>query len=282
MDILETVGPRTAAILRRRVGDSQLLTWTPKTPIEVERDQVEELNRVPGSLKDCDCPLCLNRGYVWYVRETGPHAGERVAAECSCMAKRRSVKRIRESGLGNLLKRCTLDTWECREPWQRNLRDMARRYAENPKGWFYLSGRPGTGKTHLCTALCGLLLDRGLEVRYMLWRDVSVRAKALVTDDEGYQDMIRPLKRVPVLYIDDLFKTGRGQSISDGDANFAWELINARYVNDNLLTIFSTELSINQLMSIDEALGSRIYERSREQCMDLNKYGNYRILTGEA
>ena len=162
------------------------------------------------------------------------------------------------------------------------LRDMARRYAENPKGWFYLSGRPGTGKTHLCTALCGLLLDRGLEVRYMLWRDVSVRAKALVTDDEGYQDMIRPLKRVPVLYIDDLFKTGRGQSISDGDANFAWELINARYVNDNLLTIFSTELSINQLMSNDEALGSRIYERSREQCMDLNKYGNYRILTGEA
>ena len=282
MDIAEALGPRAAAALQKGAGTSRRLTLTPRTRIEVVRSQAEELNRVPGSLKDCDCPLCLNRGYIWEVRETGPDNGERVCVECSCMAKRRSVRRIRKSGLGNLLKRCTLETWECREPWQRHLRDMARRYAENPEGWFYLSGRPGTGKTHLCTALCGLLMERGLEVRYMLWRDVSVQAKARVNDDAGYQAIVQPLKRVPVLYIDDLFKTGRGQDISDGDANFAWELINARYVNDNLLTIFSTELSINQVMGIDEALGSRIYERSRDHCTDLGKYRNHRILTEEA
>ena len=38
----------------------------------------------------------------------------------------------------------------------------------DPKGWFVTTGRSGAGKTHLCTAICGELLHRGLPVRYML------------------------------------------------------------------------------------------------------------------
>ena len=74
------------------------------------------------------------------------------------MGKRRSLKRIQRSGLSELLQRYTLETWEAKEPWQGNLADMVRGYADNPSGWFFLAGRPGTGKTHLCTALCGLLI----------------------------------------------------------------------------------------------------------------------------
>ena len=181
------------------------------------------------------------------------------------------------SGLTELLKRYTMENWEAREPWQKKLADMVHDYANNPSGWFLLSGTPGTGKTHLCTALCGILMERGMPARYMLWRDVSVRAKACVNDEVEYQALIEPLKRVKVLYIDDLFKTGKGQQPTTGDVNLAFELINARYNDSRLLTVISSERSINEILDIDEGVGSRIYERAKEYYADLRGRKNWRM-----
>jgi DNA replication protein DnaC len=96
----------------------------------------------------------------------------------------------------------------------------------------------------------------------MLWRDSVTRLKAVVNDSEEYARLMEPLKRVSVLYMDDLFKVGKGQEPTGPDANVAFELLNARYVSRDKLTIISTERSIEELMDIDEAVGSRIYERS--------------------
>ena len=49
---------------------------------------------------------------------------------------------------------------------------------------------------------------------------------------------------------------------SDGDLNVAFELLNARY-NARKRTIISGERTIGAIMDIDEAIGSRIYERSK-------------------
>jgi len=193
------------------------------------------------------------------------------------MAKRRSIKRIQRSGLSELLQRYTLDTWVEREPWQKSLADMVREYADNPSGWFFLAGRPGTGKTHLCTALCGGLMNKGLEVRYLLWRDFSARAKAIVNDEASYRHLVEPMKSVPVLYIDDLFKVGRAQSPTTGDVNLAFEVLNARYNNSALLTVLSSELTIESLLDLDEATGSRIYERSKGHYADLSTRANWRL-----
>lgn len=192
------------------------------------------------------------------------------------MAKRRSLNRIKKSGLAELMGRYTFDVWAEKEPWQKSVKKMAMEYAEEPKGWFYLAGRPGTGKTHICTALCGALIENGMEVRYLLWRDFSSRAKAVVTDDEEYQRIVEPMKRVSVLYIDDLFKTGKGQAPTTGDVNLAFEILNARY-NANKLTIISSELTVEQILDVDEAVGSRIYERSKEHYADLSEKGNWRL-----
>lgn len=48
-----------------------------------------------------------------------------------------------------------------------------------------------------------------------------------------------------------------------GDLNLAFELINHRYGNRNLITIISCEHFIDDLMSFDEAIASRIYQRSK-------------------
>lgn len=246
------------------------------TLIESSKIRANTLNRVPGELNltdGIDCHTCLNKGYIADVDEQGKF----ITRDCQCMARRRSLNRIKRSGLSDLLKNYTLDTWIERETWQKSLSNMVRKYVEDPSGWFFLAGRPGTGKTHLCTALCGLLLDKGFDTRYVLWRDLSVQAKAVVNDDEEYQKIVEPLKRVKVLYLDDFFKTGKGQTPTTGDVNLAFEILNNRYINENLITIISSEWTASQIIDIDEAVGSRIYERSKGNYADLSNRENWRL-----
>lgn len=243
------------------------------TPIELARWRAERCNSEPGRLDGYDCPECLNRGFFHRVDEQGRSYLE----ECRCMVTRRNRERIRRSGLEDMLSRCTLETWREDEPWQRRAKEVAERYMAAPDGWLLASGPPGTGKTHLCTGLCGGLMERGVDVRYMLWRDVSVRAKALVNDGDEYRRLLDPLKRVRCLYIDDLFKVGKGQDPTTGDVNLAFELLNSRYNDSRKITIISTERSVEQLLSIDEAVGSRIYERSRAYYLDLSGRRNFRL-----
>lgn len=253
-------------------------TLNPSSLTDTNKIRADTLNKVPGSLNITDginCSDCMNRGYVAVVGEDG----NLFTRECLCMARRRNLNRVKKSGLSDLLQRYTLDTWTDRESWQKVLSDMVVGYAENPSGWFFMAGRPGTGKTHLCTALCGLLMEKGFDTRYVLWRDLSVKAKAVVNDESAYRALVEPLKKVKVLYVDDLFKTGKGQEPSTGDVNLAFEILNNRYNGEGIFTILSSEWSIERLLDIDEALGSRIYERSKERYADLSNRKNFRINT---
>ncbi|MBS6366446.1 MAG: ATP-binding protein [Clostridiales bacterium] len=256
--------------LRKGIASDQPLTTL--TGIERERQIVELCNREPGSLTGVDCPACLNRGYFHRVDETG----RRYIEPCGCMEQRRSLERMARSGLSELLTRYTLQAWQTPEPWQRKAKQMALQYAEAQDGWFVMAGSVGAGKTHLCTALCGLLMEQGLPVRYMMWRDDAVRIKACVNESEEYQRLVEPLKTVKVLYIDDLFKTGKGQQPTSADGSLAFEVLNSRYNDRNLLTIISTERSLDEILEIDEAVGSRIYERSKAYYLPLHAM-NWRL-----
>lgn len=175
------------------------------------------------------------------------------------MIQRRAVKRLKQSGLSEAIQRETFDTFKADESWQRNALMKAIDYSrqENP-GWFYIFGKPGTGKSHLCTAICGERLKRNEDIRYMLWRDESRDLKALINDSEAYNELMKPLKRCGVLYIDDFFKGGT----TEADIRLAFELINSRYVSRRP-TIISSELSLEDILDLDEALGSRIYEMAK-------------------
>jgi DNA replication protein DnaC len=59
--------------------------------------------------------------------------------------------------------------------------------------------------------------------------------------------------------------------------NVAFEIINYRYNNPNLLTIISSELSEDELLDVDEAIGGRIYERARTFSIAKDRKRNYRI-----
>lgn len=234
---------------------------------------VDDLNEEPGDLTGFDCPCCKNRGFFWRVSDVG----ERYCEECSCMITRRNLLRLKHSGLADMVERYSFARWRSTEKWQEEAAHIAAEYAENPCGWFYVAGRPGTGKTHLCTAICSSLIKRGYETRYLLWREFTTQAKAAITDAGKYEELVEPVKKVKVLYIDDFFKTGKGQEPTTGDTNLAFEILNARYNNRRSLTIFSSELQLSAVMDVDEAVGSRIYQMARNHYIDLSDRENYRL-----
>lgn len=184
---------------------------------------------------------------------------------------------LEKSGLDKTLDVYSWERWQTVEPWQKIAYEWARKYAESPNGWFIMSGRPGTGKTHLCTAICGDQIKKGIPTRYLVWREFVTAAKALVTDSAEYKALVDPFKRVKVLYIDDFFKSGSGEAPTAGDKNVAFELINARYADPEKITIISTELTMEKLLDVDEAIGSRIYERSKGNYLDISKKRNWRL-----
>lgn len=91
----------------------------------------------------------------------------------------------------------------------------------------------------------------------MPYRDNIISLKQNMMDEEYYRKVMNKFKRAKVLLIDDLFKG----SISGSDVNIMFEIINYRYLN-GLPVIVSCEKSIDEIMNIDEAIGSRLYEMS--------------------
>jgi DNA replication protein DnaC len=201
------------------------------------------------------CEQCNDKGYLLRVDEDGVIWSR----ECPCMKKRRTQRSIRKSGVSDMLSRYTFDRYIADTPERVKIKALAKKFSEEDKGWLIISGRSGSGKSHICGAICGELIERGNELRYFAWREDSVKLKSIVNTPE-YQERIKCLTRVQVLYIDDFFKG----TVTDADINLAFQILNGRYIDSRKRTIISTELSMENIFSIDEALGGRILERSAE------------------
>lgn len=182
--------------------------------------------------------------------------------------------RMKRSGLENLLQKYRFESFVVNEEWQQNAKSKAERFAAGNGLLFFIGGQSGSGKTHLCTAIARELLYAGRELRYILWRDESIKLKASISDDGKYQSLIDDLKRVDVLYIDDFLKVPIGRDESkptSADLALALEIINNRY-NAKKTTILSSEWNIKDIINFDEALGGRIYEMSSpDYCLNIKK-----------
>ena len=247
--------------------------------------RVEGYNAEEGTLHEGDgyeCKLCKNKGDIALLQEYPAGCWSMKIRECKCMDVRRSIQRMKKSGLKNIIKDYTFDKFEADESWQKTIKSAAQEYASHPSGWFFIGGQSGSGKSHICTAICRELLLSGRVVRYMMWRDDIVKIKAVANDAEEYGRLIDPFKKAPVLYIDDLFKTGKGpdgskQHPTVADVNAAFEIINYRYNNPHLLTLISSECTADDLLQIDEAIAGRILERSKVFSLNPDIKRNYRL-----
>lgn len=258
---------------------------TPENRHEIMRDimqrRVDSYNASAGKLRDgyvnsdrvpipgdgYNCDLCNNRGDTAFLTERNGMLYE-VHTPCRCMEIRQSIWRMRQSGLESSIRKCTFERFTVRSEWQRKMLDTAKDYLKNgvPGGqWLFMGGAVGSGKTHICTAVARQLLY-SKPVYYMTWPSESTRLKSIVNDQEEYGKALRRLKTIEVLYIDDFFKPVAGDfgplPPTPADIRLAYEIIDHRYRN-HMVTIISSERYLSELVDIDEAIGSRIAERSK-------------------
>lgn len=210
---------------------------------------------VQAGLDNVDCPICGNTGYIRFKDENGCDWGK----DCECMERRRKLRNIANSNMVDELLMYNFGNYETPNEETKKIKQRAMMFVNNDAKGFLIAGQSGAGKTHICSAMCGALLEKEIETKYFRWRKDGPRLKAMVNDGKEYNEEINILHNVPVLYIDDLWKG----NITDADINLAFTIINDRYTRPHSKTIVSTELSAAELVEVDEAVGGRILEMSK-------------------
>lgn len=217
--------------------------------------------------KQYNCEACQDTGWIRFEKD-----GYTFCRECECVKARKAKALMLKSGLADAIERQTFDSFMTENVMQAAMKDTAKKYldalfsmpSDAPrKPWLYIGGNPGSGKTHICTAVCGELLKNNVEVVYMQWLDEARKLKAYVNEPD-FDSMVERYMDCAVLYIDDLFKqTYRGAPIlTDADIRMAFTIFNARYLQ-NKPTIISSEWSLETLLDADEGVFSRVYERCK-------------------
>lgn len=243
-------------------------------PVVFAEMKANTINTTPGNLTGYDCQVCLNRGNIATPKEDGSIS----VRDCDCMKIRRCVWAMERSGLKDVIRNYTFERYRDTDEWQKPIKAGAMVYADNPVGWLLFCGQSGSGKTHLCTAVCRQRLLSGDEVIYMPWRDKVAELKAMSLDNEHRAAIIKGFKTAQILYIDDLYKMADGSLPTPADVGLAFEIINYRYTQ-HLTTIVSTERTPQELVEIDEATGGRIIEMAGGNVYSIGKdqKRNYRL-----
>lgn len=237
--------------------------------------QAEWLNEEEGCLNETDgvdCSICKNKGYIVHA------CGQTLSREeCQCMNKRKAIFRANKSQCGYLLKIFNFDNYKIEEAWQKSVKNLATEFATRNNGAFIIGGCVGSGKTHICTAIVNELLKRK-EVRYYVWKDLATKLNQLVSDDPyEYESLLDEVSDIEVLYLDDFFKI----MPSDAEKDKAFKIINARYnaalANAGAITIISSEKSLEQIIDIDAAIGTRLRQMAGKYVLTITGDKNWRL-----
>ena len=231
------------------------------------------LDKSENLITSYKCNKCKDKLFIIQEDDT--------AKECECRQLRIAEEKLKASGISEEFRKKTFDNFN----YEKSVKVMeafknAKIYSKDfekirstRKNSIMFIGQVGSGKTHLAIAISNVLLDKGIGVIYMPYRDSITILKQSMMDEENYQREMNKYKNAQVLLIDDLFKG----KITDSDINIMYEIVNYRYFK-NLPIIVTSEKVIDELIKIDEAIGSRLYEMSKDNVVTMlgNKL-NYRI-----
>jgi DNA replication protein DnaC len=217
-----------------------------------------------------DCERCRDEeGYL--IRSEGREAWK----ICECAAVKRIKKLVKTSQITEQFQKLTFETFitdekpapviQVKNAAMQYVKQFAEIEGERCNS-FAVVGQVGSGKTHLTCSIANELLKSGIQVLYFPYVEGINNLKSNFDEIEQKTDYI---KKVRVLFIDDLFK-GRDKPTAF-QIETIFSIINYRYLN-HLPVLLTSEKDFENLLDIDEALGSRIYEMTR---------GNRFVLKGQ-
>lgn len=201
-----------------------------------------------------ECPRCEDSGFV----------GTQM---CECMRRELIMAAYESSGLGNLMRTQTFDSFSCeyyevgaeRETMQRNF-EILKQYAEEftaSADNLILCGATGLGKTHLSTAVARRVIERGFDVYYttaqQMFSDFEYNRFGTGLADEPSVAISR-YTECDLLILDDL-----GTEVTNQFTNSCLYLVINNRINLRRPTILNTNLTGRELKSrYTDRIASRI------------------------
>ncbi|VAX76207.1 DNA replication protein DnaC [Buchnera aphidicola] len=119
-------------------------------------------------------------------------------------------KILGRSGIRELYMNCSFENYNIHHEGQRRVLNAARRYAENFKNniaSFIFSGRPGTGKNHLASAIGNYLILQGNSVLIITVADLMSNIKSTFNQSSKImteERLLNNLSTVDLLMIDEI------------------------------------------------------------------------------
>lgn len=198
--------------------------------------------------------------------------GQKRAAEIDKSNQQaRAAKIFGRPGIQKLHRSCSFANYTVNGDCQRHALSMAKSYAQNfGTGFasFVFTGKPGTGKNHLSSAIGNYLLKQGRTVLIVTVPDLTLRARACYDEGRSEAALLDDLCKVDLLVLDEVGI----QRDSRGEKVLLNQIIDRRLAAMRPVGVL-TNLNYDALV---DTLGGRVIDRLRKD------NGIWMNLTGRA
>ncbi len=270
-----------------------------KTPIQSLSSLEEEIKalgekyqkllkkyHIPADFKEpkWDCPQCMDTGRIM---QNG------ISRPCACSFKHRRRILLNRSGLPKRLEAASFQnlnlelysTDQMTDHPQITIRENSEKVFDAAKLFAYtfeegkdmrgllIEGHVGSGKSYLLGCIANYLVDRDIEVKYIVYSDLIQKIKATFNSESQTttEEILEELLQIPVLLIDDLGT----EHVTEFTSSILYQIIDRRYRDEHPF-IVTSNFSPNELSQRMGLMGERIFQRIVETCRYLQLVGNVR------
>ena len=203
------------------------------------------------------CESCFK---VEIAEEQGVPEDWQSAHFCSkrCEARYR-IRQLKRVGIGQRFIHCNFENYQVRAENERAFMTCAQG-VENLERGIFIHGSVGAGKTHLMTAMIHSMIEENVatpdEILFVPILELLERVKS--SWERGERSPIERLKKIPVLFIDDLGM----EVVKDWAFQIFLNIVTHRY-NEDLPLFISSNLNERELL---DRYGTAVLSRLAQMC----------------